>query len=105
MDDTGNGEKVQVTVVKAPTEADSQSSAPRARRSTRPALTAAERLEILQQAVVDLASVGIETGAAELYQDGHCLVAIYLIGVHLDNGRLVAIAAPERSERVNGKEG
>jgi len=95
MADTGNSEKVVASSVDQPMAESSSSSVPSAKKSTRRVLTANERLEIAQQAIVDLGLVGIESGASVIYQDGHSTVAIYLSGVKLDNGRLVAINGKE----------
>lgn len=97
MDDTGNGAAGAAVADEVPTAENLASSAPRGKRHTRPALTASDRLEILQQAVIDLAHAGIESGATEIYLDGQQSVAIYLVGVHLVDGRIVLPNA------INGK--
>ena len=91
MENSTNGEKDQEKNAGLPT-AESLASSPRSgKRNTRPALSASDRLEIAQQALVDLGHAGIKVEVSELHDNGETMIGIVLYGVRYDAGRLIAI--------------
>lgn len=92
MGDTGNGEKVQEVPVEAPTAESLPLSQRSGKRNTKSALTVSDRLEIFQQAAVDLGQVGIHVRVAPLHNDADGpSVVMVLPGVRVHEGRLIAI--------------
>ena len=91
MENTGNTVKDQEKPADQPMAENSPSLAPKGRRYTKSGLTASDRLEIAQQAIVDLEIVGIHARVAPLFGVNEMSVAIVLPNVTLVNGRLAVV--------------
>lgn len=88
---TINGEGEAVVSVDQPTAESFKLLAKSGKRSTKPELTQSERLEILQQSLLDLAHTGIQVEVSEIHEAGETYVGIVLYKVRYDGRRLVAI--------------
>jgi hypothetical protein len=69
----------------------SETSAKSGRKRTAPALSAADRLEILQQAAMDAKAAGLPIDIYPLFDQGRVMVVIVIDRAELVEGKIVAI--------------
>jgi hypothetical protein len=69
----------------------SETSVKSGRKRTAPALSATDRLEILQQAAMDAKAAGLPVNIVPLFDQGRMMVAIIIDRAELVDGKLVTI--------------